>query len=162
MKYLLTVAALLAATACADSTAPTALRPTSGAKDTDFNETEPSALATVNPCNNDAVELTGTLHLLIHTTEATSGNTEIYLDVTTNYAGTGAPSLLNYQGGTRTLKNLSIQGDAPFVLTLYQDIQLQSQTGADNFLESVAIHITVNANGVPTADVERQSERCNG
>lgn len=163
MKKLVAAAILFAATtACADSTAPNPLRAGRVAHDMDVNQTEPSALATVNPCNNDAVALTGTLHTVLHTTDANSGNTHYYIDFTSSYSGTGAPSLVNYQGSTRTLNDFTTNDPYPIIYTIYQDVQLQSQTSIDNYTLSIHVKFTINANGVVTASIEDFTDRCGG
>lgn len=162
MKYLLTAAALIAATACTDATAPSALRPGSGLKDSDFNQTDPSALASSNPCNNDAVELAGTLHTLIHSTDAGSGNQHIYTDFTGSYSGLGEPSGATYQGSTRTLNDFTTNNPYPIVTDFFQDIVLISNGSAPNYTLRIHVKLTINANGVPTADVEDFSETCTG
>jgi hypothetical protein len=162
MRYLLLATTVVALAACADSTAPSALRAGPGVRDMDINETEPSALATSNPCNGDGVELVGTLHVVIHSTTATSGNQHIYSDFTSSYSGVGTPSALSYNASTRTLEDFTTNAGFPIVYFVYQDIQLQSQTSADNWTVKVGFKITINANGIPTATIDNFSNTCNG
>src|SRR5438552_414018 len=96
--------------------------------DVDINQTFPSALVITNPCNNDVVALTGQDHLLIHSTEATSGNFEFYMDLSSNYAGFGTPSGVSYQGSQDAFSSVSAQNPLPIVLTISNDILLQSAT----------------------------------
>jgi hypothetical protein len=161
MKYVLAAAAMFAATACADSTAPT-LRPGGSVSDVDANQTTPSAYVTQNPCNGDVVPLLGDTHILIHITQSTSGNQHVYVDFTSNYTGTGEPSGVKYNASTRTLNDFSTQDPFPIVFYIYQDEQVNSSTGVDNFTSSVQFKVTINSNGVPTATVDNQKAKCNG
>jgi hypothetical protein len=132
------------------------------AADVDFNQTFPSALTTTNPCNGDSVALTGDSHLLVHETQAASGNFEFYIDITSNYAGAAAPSGVAYQGSTRVYQNFSSQGPLPIVLTFYNDVLLHSATNVDNFTLRVHFHFTLNANGTPSASIDDFTTTCNG
>jgi hypothetical protein len=162
MTHLLTAVTLFAATACADSTAPRTLRAGNPLADADFNETEPSAMVTQNPCNSDVVELAGTLHILLHSTTATSDNQHFYLDLTSDYSGLGEPSAVTYTGGTRTLNDFTTNASYPIVYDSYQDILLHSSTNEDNYALRVHFKITINANSVPTATIDDVSQTCTG
>ena len=130
--------------------------------DVDLNQTFPSALAITNPCNGDLVVLTGQDHFLIHSTEATSGNFEFYSDISSNYSGAGALSGVSYQGSRDVFFDFSSQAPFPFVFTFANDLLLQSATGVDNFKLRLHMHITINADGVPTASVDDFTTTCNG
>jgi hypothetical protein len=162
MRYLLTAAAFLAATACSDTTAPHTLQAGPARHDTDVNQTEPSAIVAGNPCNGDAVELVGTLHILLHSTDAGSGNQHIYSDFTSSYSGVGEPSGVTYNGSTRTLDDFTTNAPYPIVYHSYQDLQLKSQTNVDNYTLKINFKITINANGIPTATIDDFSSTCNG
>src|SRR6266536_5379347 len=88
------------------------------AADTDANETFPSAISTVNPCNGEVVALTGENHLLVHTTEPTSGNFELYFDLSSNYVGTGLTTGVGYQGSEDIFNSFSLQNPFPLVFVL--------------------------------------------
>ena len=132
------------------------------AADVDINQTFPSALTIPNPCNNDIVVLTGQNHLLVHSTAATSGNVEFFVDLSSNYAGFGTPSGVNYQGDQDAFTAVSAQNPLPIVFTISNDILLESATGQDNFKLRITFHITIAANGVPTASIDNFSTTCGG
>ena len=108
------------------------------------------------------VALTGTVHILIHSTTSASGNQDIYTDFTSSYSGIGEPSGVNYNGSTRTLQENTINGPLPFIFDLYQDELLQSQTSAQNFTLRFHFKITIDANGVATANIEDFTNKCGG
>ena len=162
MKYFIAAAGLMGAIACADSTSPTALRSTGVNRDMDVNQTVPAALATVNPCNGDAVALTGTLHFIIHTTTATSGTQQFYIDFTSNYSGTGLPSGVNYQATTHQLEEFSTRDPYPIVYRFYVDEHLLSATGVNNYDMTTQYHVTINNDGTVTAVVDNTDSKCTG
>jgi hypothetical protein len=132
------------------------------AVDNDVNETIPSAVATVNPCNGDAVALTGEIHLLGHSNTSTSGIEHYYLSSNARYSGTGAPSLVNYQGSIDDMLEFTIGSGSATTETVHQDMTLNSQTGADNYHMSFKLHVTFRPDGTPTAEVSDVETRCNG
>lgn len=132
------------------------------APDTDENYTIPSALATVNPCNGDAVALVGDLHFLVHTTDSNNGNIHGYYSFNGRYSGVGVPSTLNYQGSEDYLDDYTITNGAAFVESVSQDFSLVSQTGQDNYWVRVHYKITITANGVPSAEITDFNSYCTG
>lgn len=165
MKRLVIAAALLVVCACSDSTDPSrASRKAGGpaSRDMDVNQDIPVATTLYNPCNGDVVPLTGVSHVVFHSTDATSGNFHVYVDMTNNYAGLGVPSGVNYQASERHLSDFSTQNPLPFVQTTYIDQNLVSSTGTDNFTFTFQMHTTVNANGEPTATIDNFSQECKG
>ena len=151
--------------ACADATAPTSLDATGlprARADMDVNQTVPVALAITNPCNGDALALTGTLHMLIHITQSTSGNQHFYGDYTGQYSGVAAPSLVNYNGYTRNFEDFSTMDPFPIVDQFITSLDLNSATGVDNFHVTIHLKVTVNANGETTVDYNEIDSSCNG
>jgi hypothetical protein len=126
------------------------------------NETTPSALATANPCNNDAVALAGDSHVVITSTQAASGNFTAYVDISSRYTGVGAPSGLQYTGTDVTHDEFLVANPLPFEETILQEFHLRSQTGADNYLLRLQYHVTVNSQGVLTAEVLNPTTSCTG
>jgi hypothetical protein len=130
--------------------------------DSEVQQTIPSVLSTVNPCNGDAVELTGELHILVHFTDATNGSIHGYTALNSRYSGTGVPSLLSYQGSDDILDDFTFGSTSAFVQTTFVDQDLQTQTGVDNYHLRLHLKITINSNGLPTAEVLDFSTTCNG
>lgn len=162
-RVLLAAAGAFLLSACADTTAPTKLRSVRGpSNDIDQNATIPSAFTGVNPCNGDVVPLTGTLHIHITSTVAESGNQHFYTDLTGQYSGTGAPSLVNYNAYTRQFDEFSTQDPFPIEETMISTYDVNSQTGIDNYSVTVETHVTINANSQPTADVQFIRSACKG
>ena len=132
------------------------------AADSEVQQTIPSVLSTVNPCNGDAVQLTGELHILVHFTDATNGSIHGYVSINSRYSGTGVPSLLGYQGSDDILDDFTMGATSAFVQTTFIDQDLQTQTGVDNYHLRLHIKITLNSNGLPTAEVLDYGTTCNG
>ncbi len=163
MKRTFFAAAAFLLSACADTTAPTGLQsPRAGSNDVDQNVTVPSTFDTINPCNGDAVALTGTIHMLVHSTTASSGNLSSTIDFTGQYSGVGAPSLVSYNGYTRYFESYENQNPFPIVEHLISSFDVKSATAVDNFSVTVDYKITINANGVPTAEIQDVKNACNG
>jgi hypothetical protein len=126
------------------------------------NETVPSAVATANPCNGDAVALAGDSHIVITTTQATNGNYRAYLDISSRYTGVGVPSGLQYEGTDITHDEFLVANPLPFEETILQEFHLRSQTGADNYTMRLQYHVTVNSQGLLTAEVLNPTTTCTG
>ena len=163
MKKLILAAAAVTLTACADATAPTQLRsPGSASNDMSQNETVPSAFVAYNPCNGDAVALTGTLHIQVNYTTSASLNQHYTIDLTGQYSGVGVPSLVNYNGNTRNFDSFSSQNPLPIEETMISTYSVTSATGEDNFSVTVQYKVTINSLGVPTAETQFIRSACTG
>ncbi len=163
MRNYLLGAALLTAAACSDTTTPkNALRPMGASNDVDQTQKIPSALATINPCNGDAVELTGTLTVIVHATTSTSGNQHAFYSLTGTYSGLGLPSGAKYTGQTQNKESFSSNDPYPIVDDMIAVFTVRSAGSTANFIVRVHYHVTINANGVPTVDSQEVSNSCNG
>jgi hypothetical protein len=110
-----------------------------------------------NTCKDELVTLTGTMHLKVHSTLGSDGR--LHFESTVNDAsvqGFAAITLARYvENSTQTsTTNFSSDG-APSEATVTIDsnlIRLGEDGTADDLRSHVVMHITYNANGVPTAD----------
>jgi hypothetical protein len=167
MRNLLLVAGIAFLVACHDATAPAIdgkqlHSPRSAANGLDLNQSVPSALATVNPCNGDAVALTGTTHVLVHSTEARNGNLHFYTDVGSSYSGLGVPSAVKYTGTAVDRTDFTTNGPYPVVEGIYNEVTLRSATSVANYTLRLHFKITINSAGLPTAEVDDFTTRCGG
>ena len=128
----------------------------------DVNETLPIAETLTNPCNDDQVELAGTSHIIVHSTEANNGNTHYYLDVTNSLSGVGAPSLESYQGSTRDLYDFISNAPYPIVQTIYSSMLLHAQGNTDDFYFRYHYKVTINSNGTVAVEFLDSTEDCKG
>src|SRR5437773_635484 len=94
--------------------------------DSDINQTFDTAFVVNNPCNNDLVNVTSHNHLLVHSTQASSGNFEFYSSLSSNYTGDGLPSGVSYQGSGDDTQDFSQQNPFPIIITFLHDVDLQS------------------------------------
>ena len=115
-------------------------------------------------CNGEEVFLSGELLLISHTTIDAHGafHSEFTL-VPRHVRGVGSLSGTQYKavGGHRSHFNED-SDFAPFNFTNTDMFNLVSQGGSDNLQGKFTIHVTVNANGEVTAEVENFSEKCVG
>lgn len=132
------------------------------AVDNDVQQTIPAAMATVNPCNSDAVALTGELHIVAHSTTSDGGILHGYYSVNSRFSGVGVPSGKTYQGSEDYLDDFTVGDGSAFVESVSQDFHLTSQTSEDNYTVKVHMKITINANGVPTAEITDFNSYCGG
>ncbi len=130
---------------------------------TTTNEDIPFTGSAFNPCNGDQVTFSGTLHVVNTMTTDASGGTHLkthsnYQDVT----GTGAPSGVTYQ--VRTVSNEVVNdNDGPqSTATVISTMKLIAQGPTLNFFLRTVLHVTVNANGQTTSDVQEISFECRG
>ena len=125
------------------------------------NETLPFTGSATNTCNGDTVTFSGEIHITNHVT--TDANNSSHIRTHINYqgvSGTGTPSGASYnvvtsQNETRN-DNVGPQSET----TVTQVANLVAQGSAPNSKMLVVIHITVNANGVTTSEVEQITITC--
>ena len=130
---------------------------------TTTNENIPITGSTVNPCNGDRVTFSGTLHIVNTLTTDASGGTHLkthsnYQDVT----GTGDPSGITYN--VRTVSNEVVNdNDGPqYTATVISTMKLVTQESAFNYFLRTVLHITINANGVTTSQIQEMGFECRG
>jgi opacity protein-like surface antigen len=124
------------------------------------DESIPFALSAYNPCNGEAVELSGRLHYLVNVTEDATGG--YHLDVHANTQGvsgtgqaTGAAYQVNYTDTFQlNVTNAALEATAP----LHLNVIAQGQ--APNFLLHAVFHIRVNATGGLTTYVDTFRVEC--
>jgi hypothetical protein len=167
MRYFALLAGTVLLGACSDATAPASrfhglATPTSATNDLDLNQTVPSALAAVNPCNGEPVALIGSTHFLIHSTEARSGNYHFYIDIRSTYSGPGVVTQVKYQGTAVDVTDVTTNNPFPIVESLYNEVTLRSATSVLNWTLRLHFKVTFNATGVPTAEMVDYTARCGG
>jgi hypothetical protein len=86
----------------------------------------------------------------------------MYVATNSRLSGDGLPSGVGYQASQDAFDQFSYADPFPLEETVHVDLQLQSQTGVDNYHVGFDIHLTFNANGVPTATTNKFIDRCNG
>jgi hypothetical protein len=160
------VAVLAIWTAC-DAPTPAepdaSLRPAMAAVATTSNAFVPIALAVFVPCANggagETVTLTGNLHFQSHTTVDAQGG--LHANVHTQpqgVSGTGDVTGAKYQGTGVTQDRINVTAGETF--TFVNNFRIIGQGPGNNFLVHQNVHITINANGDLTADVDNLRAEC--
>ena len=120
--------------------------------------------AIVPVCNGEEVHLTGELHLTFQTTiDASGGIHERFTLVPDSVRGVGSVTGTIYQlvGGHRSSFNMDADS-APLFFMNTEMFNLVSQGGTANLLGKINYHVTINANGVESVEVDQLSLQCVG
>jgi hypothetical protein len=152
------VVALLLSAALAPATAVSATATTEVVR-----EIVPFVFNDVNPCNGEAVSITGELTLITRTTVDSNGTLHVAFTLVPSQVRGVGESGTGYKavGGQREQFNVSLD-EAPVTDTFTDIFNLISEGGTDNFSARTTFHITVNANGEVTASVLNIVEECRG
>jgi hypothetical protein len=128
-----------------------------------FQFTYPVMEIRTNPCNGEEVQLTGEGHIVTRFFMDSSGGIhDLELDHTLGaLKGVGLTSGVAYQAQESQTLITNGQG-APFELSFSIDETLIAQGNVPNFIAHTTVHVTVNANGFPTADVLNMNTKCGG
>lgn len=154
MKRLLVVFALLAMTG-----GPAAASATS--------ETTPVTI-TATACDGDPVVFTGDQHTVAHDTISTDGTVHHYVQVHETLAGVGLVSGILYQLNDFQIMEFELSvdpetGTVSGPLTSHDSVaRIVSHGPTDNLNVFILTHLTLNANGEPTATVEDVRIDCSG
>jgi len=109
------------------------------------------------------VELTGELHVLIVTTVSKSGmqHTELHFQPI-NVSGVGETSGDKYRavGITRTDMTIDTSDGFPQETTAVNNFYIIGQGPGNNFMVHETFHVTINANGEVTADIDKLIIEC--
>lgn len=118
------------------------------------------------PCAQDGagefVLLSGDLHDLVHVTTDSTGGTHVKLhDNPQGITGVGLTSGDVYHGTgvTQSEQNTAASG-FPLELTFVNNFRVIGPGPGNNLLVHENTHVTINANGVVTADVDNVSIEC--
>ena len=119
-----------------------------------------------NFCGNIAedVRISGTVNTVIHTTQDANGGLHI-IDGHTNFRGVSGVGLTTgnkyiFAGGVNPISN--IREDSANVFTFLAHGRLISQGQQQNQLATTQFHLTFNANGEPTATIDKFVFECRG
>jgi hypothetical protein len=110
----------------------------------------------------EVVDLSGTLHILSHTTVTPSGDVFIKFHFQPQgVKGVGQTTGDVYQGTGVTQGQTLLQADGlPFTDTLTNNFRIIGPGPGNNYLEHFTIHVTINENGELTAEVSNISIVC--
>jgi hypothetical protein len=109
----------------------------------------------------EAIHLSGTLLAEFSFTESSGGNVEIGFHFNPQgITGVGLTSGATYHATGVTLGTTTIKAKGGISDTFVNNFKIIGEGSAPNFLQTDVIHLTVNANGVVTASVEKSMIRC--
>jgi hypothetical protein len=116
-----------------------------------------------NPCSaGDFIVLSGRLHILIFVREDGAGGYHVSQHVQLHGDGSSLVTNVRYQGNE--LESHDFYAGAPFPVTDTHtySLGLHGAGPTDDFVMHVTVHTTVNAQGVPTAEVSNVRAECAG
>ncbi|MEH7013982.1 hypothetical protein V7087_24760 [Neobacillus niacini] len=129
-----------------------------------FNQKIPFSITVFNPCDGgEFVDLTGVAHVVSHVSTDNNGGFHVVSHFNTQaLEGKGSLTGTRYVG--RMSDTLSSNAKPPFPneFTAESSFTLISLGQAPNFQVHTTIHLTVNANGVPTAAFAHFDSSCRG
>lgn len=159
-------------TACTESTSPVApLRvfdqpPVLAAAEAATLVTQPFSTSLWISCANEGqgemVALSGSVELVSHSSQDENGGVHLSMHVRpASMTGVGATSGLMYRGtGGGLVSEFNAADGLPAVYTMINNFRIIGQGPGNNLLMHMTIHVTVNANGEQTAEVDLSSYDC--
>jgi hypothetical protein len=109
----------------------------------------------------EAIHLSGTLLAMFSFTETPGGNVQIGFHFNPQgITGVGLTSGATYHATGETLGTTTIKAKGGISDTFVNNFKIIGEGSAPNLLETDVVHLTVNANGVVTATVEKSMIRC--
>ena len=127
-------------------------------------ETVPFDVVFFNECTGEEVHLTGELLIRVRTTIDATGGIHATFHLTPRHVrGVGVESGIAYKvvGGERDSFNAAAD-EAPLVYTATMMFNVVSQGGSDNLKVKYVFHVTINAQGEVTAEIDNFSFACVG
>jgi len=159
--------------ACTESTAPVApLRvldqppALSAAAEASTHITQPFNSSLLISCANggqgETVALSGEVEIVSHSTTDANGGVHLSMHVRpSSVTGVGATSGLTYRGtGGGLLSQFDAADGFPAVYTMINNFRIIGQGPGNNLLMHMTIHVTMNAGGDQTAQVDLSSQGC--
>jgi len=127
----------------------------------------PLNLTVLVPCANggagEMVDISGTLHVLLHFTMSNSGRVTLKEHFQPQgVSGTGQTTGDTYRATGVTQQTMTFDGNdgAPFEFTFINNFRIIGQGPGNNLLIHETVHVTINANGEITAFQNNISTEC--
>lgn len=119
-----------------------------------------TVLAPADACG-EAIHLSGTLLAQFTSSETPSGNVEVGFHFNPQgVTGVGLTSGATYHATGETLGTTTIRAGGGTSDSFVNNFKIIGEGKAQNFLQTDVFHVTVNANGVVTATVDKSMIRC--
>jgi hypothetical protein len=123
----------------------------------------PPASVQPNPCYPvDVVNLSGDIHIVITTTTDSAGGYRVNNHLDSQLSGASITTGTKYVNSENKEDEWYARPPFPAIHTQTYDFLLVSQSNTPNYVLHMTMHETVNAQGVPTATIDRFSEDCQG
>jgi hypothetical protein len=120
-----------------------------------------TGMTIINDCNGDVVTLTsGTMTTCVEAVFDASGGKHAVVQVQGMGFGVGSSS--QYVFHINALASIQLPSSSTDVVTAVASADLIAQGSATNEVVDVLLHVTVDANGSPTAMVDKMSMHCQG
>ncbi len=137
-------------------------KPASAANVTNTTIHVPASVQT-NPCfPTDVINLSGDIHIVITTTADSAGGYRVNNHLNSQLSGVSITTGTKYVNSEDQDDEWYARPPFPTVHTHTYDFLLLSQSNTPNYVVHMTMHETVNANGVPTATVDKFSMDCQG
>src|SRR5262245_9449841 len=125
------------------------------------NDKVPFATAVLIPCVPEVVVLTGELHILTAQEVDSDGGIHIKTHFQPQgISGVGSLTGAKYQGTGGTQEHINDHSSPALEDTFVNNFRIIGQGPDNNFLVHTTFHVTINADGVVTADVLNSSTEC--
>jgi hypothetical protein len=129
-----------------------------------FTDTLPIDEVLTNPCTGESVHFTGKFLFVSHVTQDDNGGLHVHSSIQPRgLSGTGLESGTRYRfvGTDESVVYIPPEGGVR-EFTSVRHFRVVSENSFDNWLVSATFHFTVDANGEPTAEVDKFALRCVG
>lgn len=116
-----------------------------------------------HPCvpADGMIAFSGYLHTVITATADANGGVHLGVQVKeTSLTGVGVVTGRLYRASSELHQTVNDRGSAPLTTTVTDHFRITGSGPDDNFFMRMTTHLTVNANGVPTADVAHADMEC--
>ena len=114
----------------------------------------------VQGCGEDII-INGEIHVVFHVTEDASGGFHVHtLFHPQGLTGVGATSGATYHAVGETKTSFNTNGATTY--TFVNNFKMIGEGQAPNYLVHNTVHVTINANGEPSAFVDNTSVECRG
>jgi hypothetical protein len=114
-------------------------------------------------CAGEVIPATGTLHVVMHTTETVQGMTSRVFELNLHGSGVGEDTGLQYQWMQTTVTMFNFRGDSaagPTELTRETFVHVISEGNQNDFFRRSLAHTTINALGEMTAHTDFFEREC--
>lgn len=119
-------------------------------------------IACANEGQGETVALSGTVEVVNHSSQDANGGVHLSMHVRpAAVTGVGATSGLTYRGtGGGLVSQFDAADGFPAVYSMINNFRIIGQGPGNNLLMHMTIHVTMNANGEQTAEVDLSSNDC--